>query len=190
MGQEVVMAVWEARAEVGAVLVVVVVAHEVAWVAPGVAVEVVNGILEEVASTAVGGEVVTRGITVVDLSGALAAVVEDHQVLAVEVAIGAMTILTAAISRITVEDLSVVTLVVVVGEDLALIQVAAAAAADMAQVAEWEGMAEVGVGTEPAQMQVVVPLLVLLLYHDYVMWAAASQKGLVNAGHWQALLPI
>jgi hypothetical protein len=166
MGQEVVLA---ARAEVGAVLVVVVVAHDLAWVAPGVAVEVVIGILEEVASTAVGGEVVTRGTTVVDLSGAQAAVVEDHQVLAIEVAIGAMmTILTAAISRITVEDLCVVALVVV-GEDLALIQVAVA---DMARVAEWEGMAEVGVGTEPAQIQVVVPLLALLLYCDYVMWAA------------------
>jgi hypothetical protein len=111
------------------------------------AVEVVIGILEEVASTVVGGGVVTIGTTVVDLvmSGVQAVVVED-QVLAVEVEIGAMTILMAATSRITVEGLSVVALVVV-EEDLARIQVAAV---DMAQVAEWEVMAEVGVGTEPA----------------------------------------
>jgi hypothetical protein len=143
--------VWaeEAAAAVGVGWAAVVVALEVAWVAPGVAAEVPTGILEEVTSMVVDGEAVTPGTTVVGLVVAGAQVVAVDQVIAVEVAIGAMTILMVAISRIMVEGLLEAALVEVVGEDRALIQVAVA---DMARVVAWEAMAEVRVDSELSQI--------------------------------------
>jgi hypothetical protein len=134
--------VWAAVVVV-VVVAVVVLALEIAWVAPGVAVEVLTGILEEVASTVVDGAV-THGTTMVSLAvaGARVVVVVAR---AMAVAIGAVTILMVAISRILVEGLSEAVLVVVVGEDQALIQVVVA---DMAQVVAWEAMAEARVGSE------------------------------------------
>jgi hypothetical protein len=137
--------VWAEAAAVGVEWAAVVVAREVTWVAPGVAAEALTGILEEVASMVVDGEAVTHGTTVVDLVAAGAQVVAVGQVMAVEVAVGAMTILTVAISRIMVEGLLEAVLVVVVGEDRALIQVVAV---DMAQAVAWEAIAEVHVDSE------------------------------------------
>lgn len=161
------------------VMAVVVVAHEVTWVAPGEAAVVVTGILEEVVSTVVDGEVVTHGRTVGHLvvTGALAAVVVG-QVMAIGVAIGAVTILMVAINRIMVEGLLEAALV---EEDQALIQVAV----DMARVVEWEDMAEVRVDIKLSQVRYIVPSLVhILVYYGFAacMAVVGWRKNLANTG--------
>jgi hypothetical protein len=150
------------------VMAVVVVAHEVTGVALGETAVVVTGILEEVVTTVVDGEMVIHGRTVGHLvmTGAQAAVVVvEDQVMAIEVAIGAVTILMVAISRIMVEGLLEAALV---QEDQALIQVVAV---DMAQVVEWEDMAGVRVGTKLSQIHYIVPSLVLILLNGFAAWA-------------------
>jgi hypothetical protein len=79
--------------------------------------------------------------------------------MAIEVAIGAVTVLTVAMSRIMVEGLLEAALV---EEDQALIQVVAV---DMARVVEWEDTAEVRVDTKLSQVHYIVPSLVLILLH-------------------------
>jgi hypothetical protein len=148
-------------------MAVVVVVHEVTWVALGEAAVVVTGTLEEAASTVVDGELVTHGRTVGHLVviGAQSVGVVD-QGMAIEVAIGAVTILMVAISRIMVEGLLEAALV---EEDQALIQVVVV---DMAQVVEWEDMAEVRADTKLSQVRYTVPSLVLiLLYYGFAAWA-------------------